>query len=429
MVSKQGNGNYSIKFYGFVIGFPNFRPENHRTSSAMIWVHLPGLSLEYWDEKTLFTICRTLGDLVKFDETTLNYDNGYYARVLVNIDLARKIPSKLWIKTKFGGFMQQVILIKPPKFCNHCKIVGHLQIECRAKKEGDSNQQVQSTPKFIPKTNPPEEAQKGASTNSTEQNGGSHSPTTREKFDICETPVTQIHQTSTSINKTKGSVNITSGMFGSLTTEEENIIDKQFIDPAKVLKIVSENVVEESMVKYINGKDGSISEERIPTTSWYAEHGQMITVQIGDILISGVHAHVGVVQRRYLWSEMEQIKMLNFPWLVIGDFNVITSAEEKVGGKSPNKRSMLDFTSCLDICELIQAPKTGLSHSWSNCRQGNKWIICNLDRAMVNQMWMQKYDSWGYKVGLRVASDHAPLLGGCAQCPKPKNTPMKFQQI
>ncbi|XP_026433819.1 uncharacterized protein LOC113331313 [Papaver somniferum] len=391
----------------------------------MIWVHLPGLSLEYWDEKTLFTICSALGDPVKVDDATLNFENEYYARVLVNIYLAKKIPSKLWIKTKFGGFMQQVIPTKPPKFCNHCKIVGHLQIECKAKKEGDDNQQVHNTPKFIPKTNPPEEAHKSASTKSNGQNGGSHFTATTEKFDICETPVNQIQQTSTSINKTNGSINITSGMFGSLSTEEKNIIDKQFIEPAKILKIVSENVVEASMVKYINEKDGSVSEERIPTTSW----SRMITVQVGDVLISGVHARVSAVQRRYLSYEMEKIKMLNFPWLVIGDFNVITSVDEKVGGKCQNKRSILDFTSCLNTCELIQAPKTGLSHSWSNFQHGNKRILCNLDKAVINQMWMQKYDSWGYKVGLRVASDHAPLLEGFAQCPKPKNTPMKFEQI
>ncbi|XP_026459318.1 uncharacterized protein LOC113359978 [Papaver somniferum] len=144
---------------------PYFRPEKHRTSHAMIWVHLPGLSLEYWDEKTLFTICRALGTPVKVDEATLNYDNGYYARVLVNIDLANKIPNKLWIKTKFGGFMQSVILTKPPKFCDHCKIVGHLQIECRAKKTSSQYFATQQSTSNTPK---------GVNTSS------------KEKFDICD---------------------------------------------------------------------------------------------------------------------------------------------------------------------------------------------------------------------------------------------------
>ncbi|XP_026435797.1 uncharacterized protein LOC113333589 [Papaver somniferum] len=43
--------------------------------------------------------------------------------------------------------------------------------------------------------------------------------------------------------------------------------------------------------------------------------------------------------------------------------------------------------------------------------------------------WLQIFSDWGYKVGLRVASDHFPLLGGCASVPKPKNVPLRFQKI
>ncbi|XP_026396795.1 uncharacterized protein LOC113291484 [Papaver somniferum] len=156
---------------------------------------------------------------------------------------------------------------------------------------------------------------------------------------------------------------------------------------------------------------------------------QMITVEIGGVLISGIHAHVGAVQRRFLWPDMEMISGLQLPWLAIGDFNVVTSIEEKVGGKNPNKMTMLDFNNCLGICELMQAPKTGIQYSWSNCQHGSKRIFCNLDREVFNQQRLQKFNGWGYKVGLRIASDHAPLLGGCASIPKPKNVPMRFQKM
>ncbi|XP_026436644.1 uncharacterized protein LOC113334653 [Papaver somniferum] len=149
---------------------PNFRPENQRTSLAMVWVHYPGLSLEYWDEKTLFTISSAIGTPVKVDEVILNYENGLYARVLVEIDLEKKIPHKLWIKTKYRGFMQSVLLTKLPKFCPNCQIIGHTQPECIAKK--NSNQEA------------------------TENQKAGRMPTSNfnvtpikimEKFDICET--------------------------------------------------------------------------------------------------------------------------------------------------------------------------------------------------------------------------------------------------
>ncbi|XP_026452870.1 uncharacterized protein LOC113353514 [Papaver somniferum] len=182
----------------------------------------------------------------------------------------------------------------------------------------------------------------------------------------------------------------------------------------------------------VSNKKGNIWlfwNKNLPNPTVVSMSSQMITVDFCGVLISGIHAHVSLVQIRYLWSEMEMISGLNQPWLAIGDFNAITSAEDNIGGKSPNRSSMMDFNNCLDTCELIQAPSTGLQHSWSNFQHGNKRILCKLDRAVFNLLWLQKFEGWCYKVGLRVASDHAPLLGGGAQIPKPQNAPMRFHKM
>ncbi|XP_026416850.1 uncharacterized protein LOC113312301 [Papaver somniferum] len=144
--------------------------------------------------------------------------------------------------------------------------------------------------------------------------------------------------------------------------------DKEILTPAKVLQIVENNSLEKSVVKYINGKDGSVSEERIPTTTW-------------------------------------------------------SRIIQKPAASKPASTS-IDQTNAAQ-----KAPKTGLQYSWSNCQHGNKIILCNLDRAVYNHLWFQKHIDWGYKVGLRIAFDHAPLLGGCASIPKPPNIPFKFQKM
>ncbi|XP_026435852.1 uncharacterized protein LOC113333645 [Papaver somniferum] len=156
---------------------------------------------------------------------------------------------------------------------------------------------------------------------------------------------------------------------------------------------------------------------------------QMVTVSIGEVLVSGVHPHVKKSQRKFLWSEMEIISQIQKPWVVLGDFNAIISPEEKFGGKAPDRISMIDFFHCLNECNLIQASSIGQQYTWSNCQQGTKRILCVLDRAVFNSLWLQKYGDWGYKVGLRIVSDHAPLLYGCASIPKPKNVPWKFQKM
>ncbi|XP_026458743.1 uncharacterized protein LOC113359297 [Papaver somniferum] len=239
----------------------------------MIWVHLPGLSLEYWDEKTLFTICRALGTPVKVDETTLNYDNGYYARVLVNIDFANKIPNKLWIKTKFGGFMQSVILIKLPKFCDHCKIFGHLKIECRVKNSSSKDSVPKQSVKNSPKSTNTSPSVKfdicDPSIGSSSQAKGLTSTTSSREVGNCETPIMQFNP-SVGVAHQVNPVNISTLMFGSLqnTNEIENIIEMHeesvTLSPARILQIVEENALENSAIKYINGKDGTMTEEQIP---------------------------------------------------------------------------------------------------------------------------------------------------------------------
>ncbi|XP_026457971.1 uncharacterized protein LOC113358560 [Papaver somniferum] len=124
---------------------PNFRPENQRTSHALVWVSLPGLSLEYWDEKKLFTICDAIGNPVKMDDDTIKYSSGYAANVLVELDLSKPIPNKLWIITKYGSFSQAIVLNKLPKFCSQCKLVGHLLSECRFKKNSSMEHPTDSS--------------------------------------------------------------------------------------------------------------------------------------------------------------------------------------------------------------------------------------------------------------------------------------------
>ncbi|XP_026410824.1 uncharacterized protein LOC113306055 [Papaver somniferum] len=152
---------------------------------------------------------------------------------------------------------------------------------------------------------------------------------------------------------------------------------------------------------------------------------QEITVEVGDALIAGVHAATLTVNRRELWKDLEDINNLNKPWLVIGDFNTMMIMEEKKGGLAPLKISMMEFKNCLNICGLIQAPSTGLHFSWCNNRAGRKRIVCNLDRAVFNDKWLELFPSWGYKVGERGRSDHGVLYGANTEIPKPKNVPFR----
>ncbi|XP_026434745.1 uncharacterized protein LOC113332413 [Papaver somniferum] len=501
----------------------------------MVWIHFPGMGLEFWNEEILFKICKELGTPVKVDNATINCEVGYYANVLVEVDFSKSIPNKIWIGTKYGGFFQDILIPDCPKFCSTCKIIGHLVSECRVEKA--KNQSVEKTNQQ--RTRATQQRAKG----------------TMVPFDICNSSA---EETSHTIKMIQGSTSnsvenhqqqsaasiissiatlvtlrqhnnseslSTCSRFKVLTQDdkidEDNLsVDEEIIvdiEPQKLIHLAETTELDKIEVKFVNGGSGKVTTEPVAYTTWVsvlnnsasqispsqivnnqisgknafieklhhpvtkhitqgktdkssnpvlvkynfrkmlmviqnetANHksniwlfwsksistlkvvsitSQVITVEVGDVLVSGVHAHVNMVQRRFLWSEMKFISDLKKPWLILGDFNAVLSIEEKKGGRTPSRRSMLDFGDCLNDCGLLQVPKIGLDFSWSNCQQGNIRVLCNLDREICNMGWLNVYSDWGYKVGTRITSNHSPLLGGCANVPKPCNALLRFQKM
>ncbi|KAF5193757.1 Ribonuclease h domain [Thalictrum thalictroides] len=87
--------------------------------------------MECWDEEALLSIGRGVGYPMKVDDTSINKQYGYYANILVDVDLTKPIPDQILVSTEDYEFWQDVVVTKIPKFCNHCKIVGHSVTECR----------------------------------------------------------------------------------------------------------------------------------------------------------------------------------------------------------------------------------------------------------------------------------------------------------
>ncbi|XP_026444247.1 uncharacterized protein LOC113344515 [Papaver somniferum] len=77
----------------------------------------------------------------------------------------------------------------------------------------------------------------------------------------------------------------------------------------------------------------------------------------------------------------------------------------------------------------MQAPRSGIKYSWCNNRVGRKGILCDLDKAFYNVKWLEKYEGWNYKVGVRGTSDHGALMGGVKNITRPSNIPFRYQSM
>ena len=73
--------------------------------------------------------------------------------------------------------------------------------------------------------------------------------------------------------------------------------------------------------------------------------------------------------RRHLWNKMIRKDTLNDnPWCTVGDFNVITSLEEKQGGLPYNMMKNVDFIEVIEACGLFEFGYSGHKFTWSNKR-------------------------------------------------------------
>ncbi|KAF5187172.1 Ribonuclease h domain, partial [Thalictrum thalictroides] len=114
---------------------PEFDPDEQRSSQAMVWVKFPKLKQQFWDYEILMSMGKTLGAPIGIDKHTADREYGFFASILVEIDLAKPIPPQILVEVDGGkDFMQEVVVGKLPKFCEHCKSIGHFMSDCKVLK-------------------------------------------------------------------------------------------------------------------------------------------------------------------------------------------------------------------------------------------------------------------------------------------------------
>ncbi|XP_026400451.1 uncharacterized protein LOC113296359 [Papaver somniferum] len=102
-------------------------------SHSTIWVKFSGLQVEMWVEKTLLALGKSFGTPIVVDKRTLNHEYGHYASVLIDIDFAKLNTNYVYVEAGGRNFLQPFEILKRPKYRFKCKIVCHLDLECRKK--------------------------------------------------------------------------------------------------------------------------------------------------------------------------------------------------------------------------------------------------------------------------------------------------------
>ncbi|XP_058770215.1 uncharacterized protein LOC131643883 [Vicia villosa] len=102
----------------------DFKRDKLRT--LPIWVKLPNLPLRLWGAKSLGKIGSALGNPLFTDECTANKLHVLYARILVEIDITKKLKEFIIIRNNDSKKINQPVEFEwKPKFCEKCQKIGH----------------------------------------------------------------------------------------------------------------------------------------------------------------------------------------------------------------------------------------------------------------------------------------------------------------
>ncbi|WMV30192.1 hypothetical protein MTR67_023577 [Solanum verrucosum] len=127
-------------------------------------------------------------------------------------------------------------------------------------------------------------------------------------------------------------------------------------------------------------------------------------------MMSFVYAKCKEYTRRSLWDRLLLYSNIDLSWCTIGDFNVITSIEEKLGGIPYNMNKSLEFIGVIEAYGLTDLGYTGLPYTWCNQRDAEARVWKRLNKSMVNDKWLENLPQTTIENLSSVGSDHSPLL-------------------
>ncbi|KAL0919993.1 hypothetical protein M5K25_009089 [Dendrobium thyrsiflorum] len=96
-----------------------------------IWVSFPQLRPHLYSPRILHDLASIFSKPLKIDNATSVGSRPPVARVLVEIDITKTYPDKVWLGPDNLGYVQQVTMEDFPSFCASCKCIGHVLGNCR----------------------------------------------------------------------------------------------------------------------------------------------------------------------------------------------------------------------------------------------------------------------------------------------------------
>ncbi|GFS42551.1 hypothetical protein Acr_00g0080480 [Actinidia rufa] len=369
---------------------PDYFSFNHEELSCIsVWVQLKNLPLELWCEYALSRLCSKLGKPMFADKLTAHKHRISYARVLVEVDVAKPITQEIDIILPNGdSFQQGVFYENLPVFCTHCKTVSHSTKSCKVlEKFATARNKTQQANVFDmeQETNAnTAQIDPQPSISAAGKNKGTQQEWVTKKSRVSDVqPSTKI-ATGTEHKKRQQQVHTSSG--GPSLTQKKNPITTVRIPIATNKSAVKGQEkthpipsIPNPVLPIAKGIEGRTKKSKKNLD----KHGTAtsnadLSADIGD-------DSPAPPRRRPLWDNLRRFSTsVDKPWILLGDFNNVLSNNEKSNGLPVTEYEIRDFKNCCYDLGISDLRSSGVFYTWSN---NSVW--CKLDRTMVNNNWVQ----------------------------------------
>lgn len=117
--------------------------------------------------------------------------------------------------------------------------------------------------------------------------------------------------------------------------------------------------------------------------------------------------------RRKLWRDLRSTRCcIQNPWIAIGDFNSVASADEVSCSSSYTEQRNREFNEWVDSKGLVDMGYAGTKFTWRRGVNERTFRGARLDRGLGSVDWFEMYPTTNISHLPAVTSDHTPLLLG-----------------
>ncbi|KAL0402138.1 UNVERIFIED_CONTAM: hypothetical protein Slati_4243700 [Sesamum latifolium] len=399
-----------------------------------VWIRIRHLPMEYWTEDGLSAVASGIGTQLYTDKITKNCLRLDFARVCVMLHYHSKLPKHLIVLSPILSEGKEIPIKVDieyewlPLRCIHCCSLGHTVAACP-----ETRVSKQRTPVavYVQKCQSTGGEKSGGQDDEVAARCGqvevSGDPCPSRQGDIAGGNVANFSAThrrninSPPESSMPNSAHLTSkgkeiivynpfapGRFSSMITIAVwNVRGLNSIAHRHAVgQLVRDRGVQFLGILETRVRRGSVQAVRaglLPTWSWFDDYSGpggriwlawdavevsvevlMVAAQFvhcrlvnkrmfSTSLISVVYGECDPVRRRLLWGELQTISaaIVDVPWCVLGDFNIVVDASESRGRTAEVTHAMAEFREFISEAALVHLPFTGvpLHLAQLQCRQ------------------------------------------------------------